>query len=78
VEYTLDHLEEAMDVSLHVDGVPDAMTNVSLSTINTFEPINASQIHIDDFTDVINAVVSVDVRDTSTNIKDTFKILRIP
>jgi len=49
-----------MDVSLHVDGIPDAMTNVSLLlfTVNTFEPINAST-HIDDSTDVINAVVSV-------------------
>jgi len=66
----LDHFEETMDVSLHVDSVPDAMTNVS--TVNTFESINTST-HIDDSTDVINAVVSVDMRDTSTNIENIFK-----
>jgi len=48
----LDHPEETMDVSLHVDSVLDVMTNVSLFTVNTFEPINAST-HIDDSTDVI-------------------------
>ncbi|XP_077259720.1 uncharacterized protein LOC143896043 isoform X1 [Temnothorax americanus] len=70
----LDNSEKTTVALLHVDDVPNAMTNTSMSTVNkSEEPINAST-HINDSTDVIDAVVSTDVVDvSSTSIEDTSK-----
>ncbi|XP_024890063.1 leiomodin-2-like, partial [Temnothorax curvispinosus] len=68
----LDNSEKTTVALLHVDDVPNAMTNTSMSTVNkSKEPINASP-HINDSTDVIDAVVSIDVVNvSSTSIENT-------
>ncbi|XP_077275517.1 uncharacterized protein LOC143904586 [Temnothorax americanus] len=66
----LDNSEKTTVALLHVDDVPNAMTNTSMSTVNkSEEPINAST-HINDSTDVIDAVVS-------TNVVDPVKLKKL-